>query len=122
MDLQPDLEQYQQFFAQLGLEPHSPVRLRLFVPKTHPDKNSLKGVKAGGFVCRFPNEIIEHQKKGYGVYAGINFGGDTDSEILECRALFIEHDDGSGYGRKIASLLLGFRGTNLTRTMDTSTG
>ena len=32
-------------------------------------------------------------KRGRGVYAVINDGGDTDSEITQCRAVFCEWDD-----------------------------
>jgi len=65
------------------------LRLRAFYPSGHPFKSSDSGRKGE------PNRttVEEWQNEGRGVYAVINDGGDTDSEITECRAVFCEWDD-----------------------------
>ena len=65
------------------------IRLRAFYPSGHPFKAGDSGRKAA------PTRAIveEWQAEGRGVYVVINDGGDTDSEITACRALFCEWDD-----------------------------
>jgi len=65
------------------------LRLRAFYPSGHPFKSSDSGRK--GEPKRATVE--EWQNEGRGVYAVINDGGDTDSEITQCRAVFCEWDD-----------------------------
>ena len=65
------------------------LRLRAFYPSGHPFKSSDSGRK--GEPKRATVE--EWQNEGRGVYAVINDGGDTDSEITSCRAVFCEWDD-----------------------------
>ena len=65
------------------------LRLRAFYPSGHPFKSSDSGRK--GEPKR--STVEEWQNEGRGVYAVINDGGDTDSEITQCRAVFCEWDD-----------------------------
>ncbi len=65
------------------------LRLRAFYPSGHPFKSSDSGRK--GEPKR--TTVEEWQNEGRGVYAVINDGGDTDSEITQCRAVFCEWDD-----------------------------
>ena len=60
------------------------LRLRAFYPSGHPFKSSDSGRK--GEPKR--STVEEWQNEGRGVYAVINDGGDTDSEITACRAVF----------------------------------
>ena len=65
------------------------VRLRSFFPKGHPLKAKDHGKKShadGDWIYRM-------QSEGRGVYIVVNDGGDTDSEIIACRAFFCEWDD-----------------------------
>ena len=65
------------------------LRLRAFYPSGHPFKSSDSGRKGEP-----KRQIVEEwQNEGRGVYAVINDGGDTDSEITACRAVFCEWDD-----------------------------
>ncbi|MBW4441895.1 MAG: DUF3987 domain-containing protein [Plectolyngbya sp. WJT66-NPBG17] len=47
--------------------------------------------------CKFPSlpvaDIERLQSQGFNSYAVINPGGHNDAEIVECRAIFYEHDD-----------------------------
>ena len=65
------------------------LRLRAFYPSGHPFKSSDSGRK--GEPKR--QTVEDWQNEGRGVYAVINDGGDTDSEITQCRAVFCEWDD-----------------------------
>ena len=77
-----------QFFKIIGKNKDS-IRLRAFYPSGHPFKAGDPGRKAA------PSKSIieEWQADGRGVYVVINDGGDTDSEITACRALFCEWDN-----------------------------
>jgi hypothetical protein len=70
-------------------KPAESTRLRAFFPSGHPFKAGDSGRKAA------PTRAIveEWQAEGRGVYVVINDGGDTDSEITTCRAIFCEWDD-----------------------------
>tara|TARA_Y100000033_G_scaffold46585_1_gene51199 strand:+ start:80 stop:2221 length:2142 start_codon:yes stop_codon:yes gene_type:complete len=76
-------------FIQILRKPKADLRLRAFYPSGHPFKSSDSGRKGGP-----KKETVESwQQEGRGVYAVINDGGDTDSEITQCRAVFCEWDD-----------------------------
>ncbi len=83
-----DYSQTRQFFSLLRKKKED-LRLRAFYPSGHPFKSSDSGRKSS------PKKAIveEWQSEGRGVYAVINDGGDTDSEITQCRAVFCEWDD-----------------------------
>jgi predicted P-loop ATPase len=83
-----DLSQTKLFTSILKKEKGN-LRLRAFYPSGHPFKSSDSGRK--GEPKRATVE--EWQNEGRGVYAVINDGGDTDSEITKCRAVFCEWDD-----------------------------
>jgi predicted P-loop ATPase len=65
------------------------VRLRAFYPSGHQFKAGDAGRK--GVPSRATVE--QWQSEGRGVYIVINDGGDNDSEITTCRAVFCEWDD-----------------------------
>ncbi|MEO0985979.1 MAG: DUF3987 domain-containing protein [Cyanobacteria bacterium J06639_14] len=70
------------------------VFLRSFYPSDDPRKKNDKGRKLSTTFPNLPWQIIEsHQQEGRGVYLVVNGGGDTDSNVLECRAIFYEHDN-----------------------------
>ena len=83
-----DFDAARQFFKILKKSKDA-IRLRAFYPSGHPFKAGDSGRKAA------PTRAIveEWQADGRGVYVVINDGGDTDSEITACRALFCEWDD-----------------------------
>ena len=83
-----DLSQTKLFTSILKKEKGN-LRLRAFYPSGHPFKSSDSGRK--GEPKR--QTVEDWQNEGRGVYAVINDGGDTDSEITECRAVFCEWDD-----------------------------
>ena len=83
-----DPAQTKQFIAVLKKE-KGQLRLRAFYPAGHPFKSSDSGRK--GEPSR--PTVEGWQQEGRGVYAVINDGGDTDSEITACRAVFCEWDD-----------------------------
>ncbi len=83
-----DLAQTKQFTSILKKQ-KGDLRLRAFYPSGHPFKSSDSGRK--GQPSR--SVVEEWQNEGRGVYAVINDGGDTDSEITQCRAVFCEWDD-----------------------------
>ena len=83
-----DLSQTKLFTSILKKEKGN-LRLRAFYPSGHPFKSSDSGRKGEP-----KRQIVEDwQNEGRGVYAVINDGGDTDSEITACRAVFCEWDD-----------------------------
>jgi tetratricopeptide (TPR) repeat protein len=83
-----DYSQTSKFFSLLKKEKKD-LRLRAFYPSGHPFKSSDSGRKSSPKKAT----IEEWQAEGRGVYAVINDGGDTDSEITRCRAVFCEWDD-----------------------------
>ena len=83
-----DYSQTKQFVSILR-KAKTDLRLRAFYPSGHPFKSSDSGRKGGP-----KRDTVEGwQDEGRGVYAVINDGGDTDSEITQCRAVFCEWDD-----------------------------
>ena len=87
-DLKLDKLQWRTFLKILGKDKNT-VRLRSFYPKGHPLKNTDRGKKSNADI----DWITQCQIEGRGVYVVVNDGGDTDSEITACRALFVEWDD-----------------------------
>ena len=83
-----DLAQTKQFTSILKKQ-KGDLRLRAFYPSGHPFKSSDSGRKGQPS----KSTVEEWQAEGRGVYAVINDGGDTDSEITACRAVFCEWDD-----------------------------
>lgn len=83
-----DLPQTQQFLAVLR-KTKEQTRLRAFYPSGHPLKSSDSGRKGEPSL----KVVQDWQEKGRGVYVVINDGGDNDSEITACRAVFCEWDD-----------------------------
>ena len=83
-----DLAQTKQFTAILKKQ-KGDLRLRAFYPSGHPFKSSDSGRKGEPSKAT----VEAWQSEGRGVYAVINDGGDTDSEITACRAVFCEWDD-----------------------------
>ena len=85
-----DRNEWRSFLDILGKDIKT-VRLRSFFPKGHPLKATDHGKKShadGEWIHRM-------QSEGRGVYIVVNDGGDTDSEITACRAMFCEWDDRS---------------------------
>ena len=75
------------FLETLGKVPAT-SRLRLL-----PNQQSLiRSAQKGSFSKEVLQDWIQKQA---GIYIVINDGGDTDQEITDCRALFLEHDDRS---------------------------
>ena len=88
-----DREEWRSFFKLLGKDTKQ-VRLRSFYPKGHPLKAQDRGAKMSTSNGAEAVEWIQkNQDAGKGVYFVVNDGGDTDSEITNCRAFFIEWDD-----------------------------
>mgnify|MGYP001176342603 CR=1 FL=1 len=83
-----DLSQTKQFTSILKKQKGT-LRLRAFYPSGHPFKSSDSGRKGEPSKAT----VEAWQSEGRGVYAVINDGGDTDSEITACRAVFCEWDD-----------------------------
>lgn len=83
-----DFEAARQFISILRKPPKA-SRLRAFFPSGHPFKSGDPGRKSAP-----TRQIVEGwQAEGRGVYLVINTGGDTDSEITLCHAIFCEWDD-----------------------------
>ncbi len=83
-----DFDAARQFFKVLQ-KPKNAIRLRAFYPSGHPFKAGDSGRKADPS----RSTVEDWQAEGRGVYVVINDGGDNDSEITACRALFCEWDD-----------------------------
>ena len=83
-----DFDAARQFFQILRKTKDS-IRLRAFYPSGHPFKAGDPGRKAAP-----SRDVVQSwQTEGRGVYVVINDGGDNDSEITACRAIFCEWDD-----------------------------
>jgi hypothetical protein len=65
------------------------IRLRAFYPAGHQFKAGDSGRKGPPKA----QTVEQWQSEGRGVYVVINDGGDTDSAITSCRAVFCEWDD-----------------------------
>ena len=88
LDVVLDRNEWRSFCKYLGKDPKS-VRLRSFFPKGHHLKERDHGKKYHAD----SSWIQKCQNEGRGVYIVINDGGDTDKEITNCRAVFVEWDD-----------------------------
>lgn len=84
-----DREQAIAHLALLGYQSDDFVYLRFFQPN-----GKGKGRKLD---ARFPDlpwrQIEEYQLQGMSCYVVVNGGGQRDCDVLECRAIFYEHDD-----------------------------
>ncbi len=75
------------FLEILGKVPAT-SRLRLLPNQQSQIRTAQKGL--------FSKEVLQDWvQKRAGIYIVINDGGDTDQEITDCCALFLEHDDRS---------------------------
>lgn len=88
MPLPPiDRAQADRYLSLLGKE-QATARLRAFPPRLHPDAK-LIGARKGPYNLRTAGRW---QQDGRGIYVVVNDGGDNDSAITACRALFLEWD------------------------------
>ena len=94
-----DGEAARRFLALLGKEPAT-TRLRAFPHRGHPRRGAIGARKGSFYLAR----AARWQREGRGVYVVINDGGDRNSAIHSCRALFVEWD-----GRPIAWQLEAWR-------------
>jgi Protein of unknown function (DUF3987) len=76
--------------ALLGYAEGDNVYLRFFYPNDDPRKDTDKGRKSD---CLDPRQIEAYQRAGRGVYFVVNGGGHKDENVLEGRAIFVEHDN-----------------------------
>ena len=76
------------FLELLGKDPTT-TRLRAF-PHRHDPRRTAIGARKGPFDLR---QAERWQQEGRGIYVVINDGGDRNSAIRRCRALFVEWDD-----------------------------
>lgn len=61
---------------------------KVYMRYIHPvSKSSKKATKLDFF------KVNRYQSQGYDVYFVVNGGGDTDSAVTQCRAIFYEHDN-----------------------------
>ncbi|BAZ50519.1 hypothetical protein NIES4103_31350 [Nostoc sp. NIES-4103] len=87
-------EQISTHLSALGYKKGDTVFLRAFLPSNHPDKNNDKGRKAQLInLTELIKTATEWQQQGLGVYLVVNGGGHTDKEVVDCRAIFYEHDN-----------------------------
>ena len=97
------------FLEILGKDP-AKTRLRS-IPR---QKTKTRVPKKGSF----SKEVLQGWvQESTGIYVVINDGGDTDQEITDCRALFLEHDD-----RSIAEQATCWKGVLPEPTMQVFTG
>ena len=97
------------FLEILGKDP-AKTRLRS-IPR---QKTKTRVPKKGSF----SKEVLQGWvQESSGIYVVINDGGDTDQEITDCRALFLEHDD-----RSIAEQATCWKGVLPEPTMQVFTG
>ncbi len=76
------------FLELLGKDPTT-TRLRAFPHRRDPRRTAI-GARKGPFDLR---QAQRWQREGRGLYVVINDGGDRNSAIRRCRALFVEWDD-----------------------------
>lgn len=82
-----DYDQAKQQLKTLGYAKDETVYLRALGGKSGPVKFQAK---AGNLPIE---EIDTYQIKGAGIYFVVNGGGQTDSQVKQCRAIWFEHDD-----------------------------
>jgi hypothetical protein len=88
MNSQFDRDEARAFIRALR-KPADTIRLRAFYHSDNPAKQNDSGRKGGPD----PALIQQWQEEGRGIYVVINDGGDKDSDITQCRAIFCEWDD-----------------------------
>ena len=88
MQKQFDRDEARAFIRALR-KPADTIRLRAFYHSDNPAKQNDSGRKGGPD----PALIQQWQEEGRGIYIVINDGGDKDSDITHCRAIFCEWDD-----------------------------
>ena len=88
MQKQFDRDEARAFIRALR-KPADAIRLRAFYHSDNPAKQNDSGRKGGPD----PALIQQWQEEGRGIYIVINDGGDKDSDITHCRAIFCEWDD-----------------------------
>lgn len=88
MQKQFDRDEARAFIRALR-KPADAIRLRAFYHSENPAKQNDSGRKGGPD----PALIRQWQEEGRGIYVVINDGGDKDSDITNCRAIFCEWDD-----------------------------
>ena len=76
-------------FVRALRKPAESIRLRAFYHSENPAKQGDSGRKGGPD----PALIQQWQQEGRGIYIVINDGGDKDSDITQCRAIFCEWDN-----------------------------
>lgn len=77
----------------LGYKDEELVYYRGFYPKSDPRHKDDAGRKAkANASIENPNELVRWQEDGRGIYFVVNGQGDKDSQVIECRAIFYEHD------------------------------
>ena len=80
--------------ALLGYRKGDTVYVRAFYHKDDPRKTRDTGKKAEARSLSQLIKIIQGwQNEGRGVYLVVNGGGQCDKDIIQCRAIFYEHDD-----------------------------
>lgn len=82
--LKIDQDQALDHFKALGYEQGDKAYVRYIHPVS---KKSIKAAKLDF------NSANRYQAQGYDVYFVVNGGGDTDSCVTQCRAIFYEHDN-----------------------------
>ena len=88
MQKQFDRDEARAFIRALR-KPAGSIRLRAFYHSENPAKQGDSGRKGGPD----PALIEQWQQEGRGIYIVINDGGDKDSDITHCRAIFCEWDN-----------------------------
>jgi len=82
--LKIDQQQAEAHLKALGYEQGKKAYMRYIHPVS---KSSKKATKLDFF------KVNRYQSQGYDVYFVVNGGGDTDSAVTQCRAIFYEHDN-----------------------------
>lgn len=90
-----DRTQISEHAVALGYKKGDTFYIRGFYPKEDP-RSKEKG-SARKAQTKSSSELVriasQWQKDGMGVYFVVNGGGHTDKEVINCRAIFYEHDD-----------------------------
>jgi hypothetical protein len=87
-DMVPNLADALQFIKLLTGSEETRVNLRAI----H-DVRDNDALRLAGTIAEHWQELCELQRQGYGVFAVINAGGDTDASIKDIRAVFIDADN-----------------------------
>jgi hypothetical protein len=93
-NLQIDRDQIAQLFKLLGYARDETVYIRAFHPSDDPRSKEDKGRKGDATTVELIAQAAEmFQSNGRGVYFVVNGGGQKDSDVKTCRAIFYEHDN-----------------------------